>query len=86
MEKPTVSTTVGAEGLDVKNGEDILLADTPADFAHAVVRIFNEPALAHDIGARAARAVRERYSWDNVAAEFDLICENLNDNQAKAHG
>ncbi len=39
MEKPTISTTVGAEGLNIDNGEDILLADTPSDFATAVVRV-----------------------------------------------
>ncbi len=73
MEKPTISTTVGAEGLDIKNGEHILLADTPSDFANAVVRVFREPGFAQQLGANAAQTVRERFSWHKVAMEFQSI-------------
>ena len=72
MEKPTISTTIGAEGLDISNGEDLLLADTPADFANAVIRVLNEPALARQLGSHGAQTVRERYGWKQVAAEFEL--------------
>ena len=75
MEKPTISTTVGAEGLNINNGEDLLLADTPDDFANAVVRVLKEPALARQLGVKGAQTVRERYSWNKVAVEFDLICQ-----------
>ena len=78
MEKPTISTTVGAEGLKINNGEDILLADTPADFARAVVRVLKEPGFAAQLGTQGAQTVRERYSWHKVAAEFDLICKTTN--------
>jgi sugar transferase (PEP-CTERM/EpsH1 system associated) len=70
MEKPTISTTIGAEGLNINNGEDLLLADTPTDFANAVVRVLKEPALARELGVRGAQTVRERYGWNKVAAEF----------------
>jgi glycosyltransferase involved in cell wall biosynthesis len=43
--RPVVSTTLGAEGLGVRDGEHLLVADTPADFAAAVVRLCREPAL-----------------------------------------
>jgi len=39
MEVPVVSTTIGAEGLDVHDGEDILIADDAASFAQAVLRL-----------------------------------------------
>ena len=74
MEKPTISTTIGAEGLNINNGADLLLADTPQDFADAVVRVLKEPSLAHQLGAQGAETVREKYGWKNVAAEFDQIC------------
>ena len=83
MEKPTISTTVGAEGLDISNGEHILLADTPADFANAVVRVFREPQFAQQLGSRAAHTVRERFSWNKVAAEFDSICKSINHKDTK---
>jgi len=52
--RPVVSTTIGAEGLDLRNEEDILLADTPHDFAHHCV------ALAHDPARRASLAASGR--------------------------
>jgi polysaccharide biosynthesis protein PslH len=83
MEKPTISTTVGAEGLDIKNGEHILLADTPSDFANAVVRVFREPNFAQQLGSNAAQTVRKRFSWNKVAEEFDEICKSINHKDTK---
>ncbi len=61
--KAIVSTTIGAEGLAVTDGEHLLLADTAADFAGQIGRLFEDAALARRLGA-AARALAEReYSW-----------------------
>jgi glycosyltransferase involved in cell wall biosynthesis len=75
MEKPTISTTIGAEGLNINDGEDILLADTPEDFANTVVRVLQDASFARQVGTRGAQTVRERYGWKQVAAEFDAICQ-----------
>ena len=75
MEKPVISTTVGAEGLPVRAGAELLLADTPEAFAGAVVRTLTDEALAREIGARAAALVRERFGWGGVAAAFAEQCE-----------
>jgi glycosyltransferase involved in cell wall biosynthesis len=75
MEKPIVSTTVGAEGLPVKDCEELLLADEPSSFAEAVVRVLQQEAFATELGNRAARVVRERFGWDKVSATFAEICE-----------
>src|SRR5262249_35918041 len=53
MGKPVVATSLGAEGLDVVDGEDILLADTPEDFAGQVVRALGDAALARRLGEAA---------------------------------
>src|SRR6476619_1446959 len=50
MEKAVVSTTVGAEGLPVVDGEEIVLADTPEAFAAAVVKLLRDESLAAEIG------------------------------------
>ena len=76
MEKPIVSTTVGAEGLPLQDGAELLLADNAESFADAVVRLLKEPELADRIGTRAARTVRERFGWQRVAKDFSQICEN----------
>jgi glycosyltransferase involved in cell wall biosynthesis len=75
MEKPIVSTSIGAEGLPVANGEEILLADTPESFADAVVGLLRQEDRATEIGKRAAAKVREQCGWDTVADSFAAICE-----------
>jgi glycosyltransferase involved in cell wall biosynthesis len=77
MERPVVSTTIGAEGLPVRDGVDVLLADAPEAFAGAVVSLLLDPALANAIGQAAAAAVRQEYGWDLVAARFAAICRRV---------
>jgi len=55
--RPVVSTRVGAEGLDVRDGEHLLLADSAADFAAACVRLAREPGLAERITGAAREFV-----------------------------
>jgi glycosyltransferase involved in cell wall biosynthesis len=74
MEKPIVSTTIGAEGLPVRDNEELLLADEAATFAAGVVRVLEDERLAQDLGRRAARVVRESFGWDKVSARFAEIC------------
>jgi glycosyltransferase involved in cell wall biosynthesis len=63
MGKAVVSTTLGAEGIDVVAGQNILLADDPATFASQIRRLLENPSLAARIGAAGRRLVEERYSW-----------------------
>jgi polysaccharide biosynthesis protein PslH len=72
--RPVVSTTLGVEGLDITPGEHFLAADTAADFAGAVLRVFEDAALRARL-AQAARARLEgRFSWAHVARQFEAIC------------
>lgn len=74
---PVVSTSKGAEGLDLRPGEEILLADTPADFAAAVVRLLNDEDLRRRIAANAARRVQECYDWQVILPPFLSLVEGL---------
>ena len=65
--RPVISTTIGAEGLDVRDGEEILIADTPSSFADAVRRIFSDSGFAHRIAAKAKEMVRSKYTWKGSA-------------------
>ncbi len=75
MEKPIVSTTIGAEGLPVKDGKELRIADTPEAFAAAVAELLREPQSAKAMGNRAAAVVREKFGWSGVANRFAEICE-----------
>jgi sugar transferase (PEP-CTERM/EpsH1 system associated) len=63
MERPVVSTTVGAEGIDVAGGRELLLADEPERFAAEVRRLLDDPALGSRLGRSARALVAARYSW-----------------------
>jgi sugar transferase (PEP-CTERM/EpsH1 system associated) len=76
MEKAIVTTSIGAEGLPVRHGEHVLLADTPAEFADAVLRLLRDPAYAASLGARAAELVRSRFGWIRATDHFADICMN----------
>src|SRR5207253_1854376 len=63
MGKAVVSTTIGAEGIEVHDGSDILLADEPETFAAQIGRLLDDAALRHRMGATARSLIEQRYSW-----------------------
>jgi glycosyltransferase involved in cell wall biosynthesis len=77
MGKAVVSTTVGAEGLPVTHGRDILIADDPAEFAASVVRLLRDPESARRLGSEARKLVESKYSWGAVADSFEPILQSL---------
>jgi glycosyltransferase involved in cell wall biosynthesis len=76
MEKALVSTTIGAEGLPLTDGVELLLADEPLAFADAVVKVLTDSAYAAELGQRAATIVRKNYGWRQVTESFVSICAN----------
>ncbi len=76
MEKAIVSTTIGAEGLPLRDGTDLMLADTPDCFADSVVKVLRDRAFAHALGSAAANTVREQFGWSQVAHRFAAFCED----------
>lgn len=77
MGKAVVSTTVGAEGLPLVPGQHFLQADEPADFARATVALLRDPARRKALGTAGQRLVEERYSWRQVAQEFEARCAEV---------
>ena len=75
MSKPVISTTIGAEGLPLRDGRELLIADEPSAFAEAICRLVKEPPKAREIGAAAASFVSARGSWQAVAQQFMRLCE-----------
>ncbi len=69
MGKATVSTTVGAEGLDVQHGRDILLEDSPAGFAGAILTFLQNDEARRRYEAAAAATAR-KYDWSVITDRF----------------
>ncbi|MGE0813594.1 MAG: glycosyltransferase [Vicinamibacterales bacterium] len=77
MQRPVVSTTQGAEGLDVTPETDILLADTAAGLAAHVCRLLDDAALADRL-ARAGRELVERlYDWTRCFDALDVLYQQV---------
>jgi glycosyltransferase involved in cell wall biosynthesis len=70
--RAVVSTSVGAEGLDVSSGRDLMLADEPTGFAEAVAMLLNDSERRRTLGTAAARSA-SRYDWPAIAVSFEQI-------------
>jgi glycosyltransferase involved in cell wall biosynthesis len=77
MGKAVVSTTVGAEGLAMESGRHFLAADTPHDFAHAVVRVLRDDNRRRALGAAGRALVEANHSWTTVVRQFEARCEEV---------
>ena len=76
MGRAVVSTTVGAEGLEVQDGRHLVIADGPEAFARAVVDLARDPRRRRELGLAGRRLVEDRYGWDNLATRY---CEFLDE-------
>jgi glycosyltransferase involved in cell wall biosynthesis len=61
--RAVVSTTIGAEGLGARDGEHLILADTPDQFAGAVVRLLADPQLRTRLGQSGRALYLDRFTW-----------------------
>jgi glycosyltransferase involved in cell wall biosynthesis len=66
MGKAVVSTSVGCEGLAAVDGDNILIRDSPGEFADAVLRVLGNPQLQRDLGTRGRATAERLYSWDTI--------------------
>ena len=68
---PIVSTTIGAEGILTRPGENVLLADDPADFAAAVNHLLADGALRTRLRTNGRSWVETQYNWRTVYPRLD---------------
>ena len=75
--RAVVSTSIGAQGLDVVPGEHLELADDPGAFSEAVLRLIGDPAWRERLGRSGRRLVVERYAWSALASRLEAIHHEL---------
>jgi glycosyltransferase involved in cell wall biosynthesis len=75
--KAVLSTRIGAEGLPLVPGRHFVQADDPEDFAQAVVSLLRDPARRAELGAAGRELVAQRFSWGQVAREFEQRLEGV---------
>ena len=76
MGKALVSTSIGAEGLAVENGRDLLLADDAPSFADAVILLLRDATMRRKIEQAAVR-LAVQYDWSQVVKQFAQVLSNL---------
>jgi glycosyltransferase involved in cell wall biosynthesis len=74
---PVVSTSKGAEGLDLEKNRDILLADNPSAFASAVLRVLDDLTLRTHLADNGRQKVLEHYTWQNIGQELNHFITQL---------
>jgi len=74
---PVVSTSLGAEGIAATPGQDLLLADSPPEFAEACLRLLEHPEEAAALAAHARHLVETTYDWSIVGQRLDQIYYEL---------
>jgi sugar transferase (PEP-CTERM/EpsH1 system associated) len=77
MGKAVVSTTVGAEGLPLNDGEHLLLADDPASFARCTLTLLRNPSMRNNLGTAARGLIERKYSWTTVSAGFATVLQDV---------
>jgi len=67
---PVVSSTIGAQGLGLEHGQHLLLADSPADFAAATLRLLDDTRAATQLGQLGRGYVHEHFRWEVLGREL----------------
>ena len=74
---PLVSTRIGAEGIDGTDGSDILIADTPEQFAASTIAVLNSTDLRQQLSAAGRRSIEQRFDWNVLGARVTAMLETL---------
>ncbi len=70
---PVVSTFKGCEGLDLENGEGIVITDDPEQMAQAIVRLLNDADYRAEMSRKAYAVCRERFSWEKIFEQAGFL-------------
>ncbi len=81
--RPVVSTFLGAEGLEVVDGENILIADDFDTFADKIILLLNNSDISRKIGEASKKLMENKYTWEKIGKNFEdkLINYNININK-----
>jgi glycosyltransferase involved in cell wall biosynthesis len=84
--KAVVATRVGAEGLDLAEGREIILADDPKEFGGAIVELLRDPQRRRLLGLAAREKIVQRYSQAGVRRSLDEVLRHITGSEARSVG
>lgn len=77
MGKAIVSTSLGCEGINFRDGDSVLLADTAEAFSEAVARLFDDKECRAQLAERAHSVVVQSYSWKVIGRKLNGVLESI---------
>lgn len=77
--RPVVSTSIGCEGLNVADRENIMIADTPMDFVQCVIQLLTDKKLRERIAHNARCLVETHYDWSKISQRLMEVYDNIVD-------
>jgi polysaccharide biosynthesis protein PslH len=75
MRKPIVTTSIGCEGIEVKSGEHVFIADQPEEFARSVIAILNDSVSHLPVADRGYQLARSRYDWKSIGGLMEAVLQ-----------
>jgi glycosyltransferase involved in cell wall biosynthesis len=78
MDLPCITSFMANEALVARPGLDVLIADTPAEYAHHILSLLNNPAKAKILSLNGLQFVRSHYDWEAATALLSGLMENTN--------
>jgi glycosyltransferase involved in cell wall biosynthesis len=82
--KAVVSTSIGAEGLEVRSGKHLLIADRPSEFARCVEELLASKDARARLGEEGRKLVNDRYGWDGIAARLESVWYQMSMKETRA--
>ena len=76
MGRAVVSTSIGAEGLDLEDGIHLFIADTAEEFARKAIMLINNPDLRERVALAGQSFVRQNYDWPRVGEALLRACHS----------
>lgn len=77
MGLPVVATSVGVEGIDLTHGKEVLIANSPKEFADAVIEILENPELKKNLSKNGPSLIRKKYTWNTVFNQIEKLFNEI---------
>ena len=77
MKKAIVTTSIGIEGIDVIDGEHLIVKDSENDFADTIIKLFNDDDLVYKLGYNGFNLIKNKYGWNIIAEQIENIYKKL---------
>jgi polysaccharide biosynthesis protein PslH len=74
---PVVTTSIAAEGINSVNGEEVLTANNPKEFATAILQLFHDSGLRNKLSSMGKEMIRKKYSMEVVGRELNELYSKI---------